>query len=120
MPPSETLSDQLLAVEALHELDHMQVGHTLNVGVATQVEVLLSLQHTLCVGSSSRRRHTGSAGQGAGLGAGSRSSMEAKSGLARPSQQEDVQGQVCEGLLGRIAMPVLVKQHALNVIVMCI
>lgn len=50
VPPGEALSDQLLGLEGLHQLDHLQVGHAGDLGVLGQVEVLLSLQHTLCKG----------------------------------------------------------------------
>jgi hypothetical protein len=43
----------------------MQVGHVLNLGVALQVEVLLSLQHTLC---SSRTEQKTEAGGGSARG----------------------------------------------------
>lgn len=52
VPPCKALRDQLLALEGLHELDDMQVGHALNLRVALKVEVLLSLQHTLCRGGA--------------------------------------------------------------------
>lgn len=45
--PRKALRDQLLALEALHELDHVQVGH-INLGVLLEIEVLLGLQHALC------------------------------------------------------------------------
>ena len=46
MPPGEALSDILLGLEALHQLDDLQVGHV-HLGVLGQVEVLLRLQHAL-------------------------------------------------------------------------
>jgi len=44
--PGEGLPDVLLGLEALHELDHLQVGHV-NLRVLRQVVVLLGVQHAL-------------------------------------------------------------------------
>ena len=45
--PGEGLPDVLLGLEALHELDHLQVGHV-DLRVLRQVVVLLGVQHALC------------------------------------------------------------------------
>ena len=45
--PGIALSDILLRLEGLHQLDHLQVGH-IDLGVLGQVEVLLGKQHALC------------------------------------------------------------------------
>ena len=45
--PGVTLSDQLTGLERLHELDHVQVGHRLNVGVLGGIVVLLGPQDAL-------------------------------------------------------------------------
>jgi len=47
VPPCKALLHELLAFEALHELDDMQVRH-INFRVLLQVVILLSLQHALC------------------------------------------------------------------------
>jgi hypothetical protein len=47
--PGEALSDVLLGVEGLHQLDDLQVGHIQLIGVLGLVEVLLGLQDTLCI-----------------------------------------------------------------------
>jgi hypothetical protein len=44
--PGEGLPDVLLGLEALHELDHLQVGH-IDLRVLRQVVVLLGVQHAL-------------------------------------------------------------------------
>lgn len=46
--PGEELGDQLLGLEALHELDDLQVGHALHLGVLRQVVVLLREKDSLC------------------------------------------------------------------------
>ena len=48
VPPSKALCNQLLGGEALHELDDLEVGHSRNLGVLLQVEVLLRKEDTLC------------------------------------------------------------------------
>ena len=48
MAPSITLSDILLALEALHELDYLKIGHALNLRVDGGIEVLLGEKDTLC------------------------------------------------------------------------
>ena len=45
--PGEGLPDVLLGLEALHELDHLEVGH-INLRVLRQVVVLLGIEHALC------------------------------------------------------------------------
>jgi hypothetical protein len=47
VPPGKPLSHQLLALEALHELENMQVWD-INLGMLLKVEVLLGLQDALC------------------------------------------------------------------------
>ncbi|GIL55765.1 hypothetical protein Vafri_11292, partial [Volvox africanus] len=47
VPPGEALGHQLLGLEALHELDNLQVGHTGYLRVLLKVEVLLGLKDTL-------------------------------------------------------------------------
>jgi hypothetical protein len=44
--PGEVLLDVLLGLEALHELDNLEVGH-IDLGVLGGVEVLLGVQHAL-------------------------------------------------------------------------
>jgi hypothetical protein len=46
MPPCEVLLDVLLGLEALHELDDLQVGH-IDLGVLGGIEVLLGVQDAL-------------------------------------------------------------------------
>ena len=48
MPPCEPLSDVFLALEGLHQCDHIQIGH-LQLRVLLQLEVLLGIQYTLCI-----------------------------------------------------------------------
>jgi hypothetical protein len=48
VPPGKALCDQLLGGEALHELDDLEVGHSRDLGVLLQVEVLLRIEDTLC------------------------------------------------------------------------
>lgn len=56
MPPSKALGHILLALEALHELDDMEVWH-INLRVLLQVEVLLSLKDTLCKKPAGKQGH---------------------------------------------------------------
>ena len=46
--PREQLGHVLLGLEALHELDDLEVGNFGQLRVGSQVEVLLGIQHTLC------------------------------------------------------------------------
>lgn len=46
--PRVALGHELLALQALHELDHLEVGHALDLGVSGQVVVLLGEEDTLC------------------------------------------------------------------------
>mmetsp|Transcript_38276 Transcript_38276/g.95120 ORF Transcript_38276/g.95120 Transcript_38276/m.95120 type:complete len:208 (-) Transcript_38276:115-738(-) len=47
VPPRELALDQLLGREGLHELDHLQVGHLLDLGVSREVKVLLGIDDPL-------------------------------------------------------------------------
>jgi hypothetical protein len=44
--PGETLLDVLLGLEALHELDNLEIGH-IDLRVLGGIEILLGIQHTL-------------------------------------------------------------------------
>jgi hypothetical protein len=44
--PGEALLDVLLGLEALHELDNLQIGH-IDLRVLGGIEILLGIQHTL-------------------------------------------------------------------------
>jgi hypothetical protein len=46
VPPGEALLDVFLGLEALHELDDLQVGH-IDLGVLGGIEVLLGVQDAL-------------------------------------------------------------------------
>ena len=48
VPPGKALCDKLLGREALHELDDLEVGHSRDLGVLLQVEVLLRIEDALC------------------------------------------------------------------------
>jgi len=44
--PGEALLDVLLGLEALHELDNLEIGH-IDLRVLGGIEILLGIQHTL-------------------------------------------------------------------------
>ena len=47
--PGEALCDQLLRLEGLHELDHLQIWHFRDLRVCGQVVVFLGIEYALCV-----------------------------------------------------------------------